>query len=266
MDVLARNHVTLSGNGPSTMVFAHGFGCDQQMWRFVAPAFASTHRVVLFDHIGCGHSDRTAYDMTRHAKLDGYADDVIEILEAADLHDVVFVGHSVSAMIGVLASNRAPGRIANLVLIGPSPRYLNDPPGYIGGFERADIDSLMDMMDGNMLGWADFLAPVVVGPEPTHEFTDELKTSFCAGDPFITRRFAAATFLADNRADLPLVKVPALIIQCAVDAIAQRSVGEYVHAHIQGSTLRVLDASGHCPHLTHPAETTRLIREHLGLA
>lgn len=263
MTPLQRSNVVISGQGVQPMVFAHGFGCDQQMWRFVAPAFEPSHRVVLFDHVGCGKSDSRAYDASRHATLAGYAQDVVDILEAADLHNVVFVGHSVSAMIGVLVACRVPERIAQLVLVGPSPRYLNDPPHYTGGFERADIDGLMDMMESNMLGWANFLAPVVVGQPDGQPITDELKASFCAADPYITRRFALATFLADNRADLARVDVPALIIQCADDAVAPRSVGEYVHQQMPRSTLRVLPVSGHCPHLTHPALTIALMRDYL---
>lgn len=266
MNVFQRSHVVISGQGTRPLVFAHGFGCDQQMWRFVAPAFEATHRVVLFDHVGCGKSDMSAYDSQRHATLAGYAEDLVDILEQADLRDAIIVGHSVSAIISILAAIRAPERVARLVLVGPSPRYLNDPPEYVGGFERADIDALMDMMETNMLGWASFLAPAVMGADSAQELTQELKASFCAADPYITRRFAAATFLGDNRADLPLVTVPSLIIQCADDAIAPRVVGEYVHAHLKGSTLRVIDASGHCPHMTHPSETITLIQDYLATA
>lgn len=266
MDVLQRNHVVMSGQGQQPMLFAHGFGCDQQMWRFVAPAFEATHRVVLFDHIGCGKSDLSAYDPVRHASLAGYAQDVIDIVEAADLRDVVLVGHSVSSVIGLLASIRAPERFSRLILVGPSARYLNDPPDYKGGFDRPDIDGLIEMMESNMLGWADFLAPVVMGPSSAEDMTRELKASFCAVDPYITRRFAMATFLGDNRADLPLVTVPSLIIQCADDAIAPLAVGQYMHENLKGSELQVLDASGHCPHMTHPEETIALMREYLARA
>lgn len=266
MNVLHRNNVVTSGQGTQPLVFAHGFGCDQQMWRFVAPAFEATHRVVLFDHIGCGKSDMGAYDNQRHASLAGYAKDLVDILEQADLRDAIIVGHSVSSIISILAAIRAPERVARLVLVGPSPRYLNDPPDYVGGFERADIDGLMDMMETNMLGWASFLAPAVMGAHSPQELTQELKASFCAADPYITRRFAAATFLADNRADLPLLALPSLIIQCSDDAIAPREVGQYVHAHLKGSTLRVIEASGHCPHMTHPSETIALIQDYLAAA
>lgn len=244
------------------MVFAHGFGCDQQMWRFVAPAFEADHRVMLFDHIGCGKADIKAYDPLRHASLAGYAADVVEILEFADLHDVVFVGHSVSAMIGVLAAIQVPQRITSLVMVCPSPRYLNDPPDYVGGFERADIDGLLDMMESNLLGWANFLAPAVMGADSPPDLTDELKASFCASDPYISRRFAMATFLGDNRTDLARVRTPALIIQCADDAIAPRSVGDYAHAQLPGSALELLDVAGHCPHMTHPQLTIDAIRRY----
>lgn len=266
MNTTKRNNVVMSGQGVRPMVFAHGFGCDQQMWRFVAPAFEATHRVVLFDHIGCGRSDMAAYDNQRHATLAGYATDMVDILEQADLSDAVIVGHSVSAIIAILAAIQVPQRVARLVLVGPSPRYLNDPPDYVGGFERADIDGLMDMMETNMLGWANFLAPAVMGAHSPPELTQELRASFCAADPYITRRFAAATFLGDNRADLPLLTVPALIIQCSDDAIAPPAVGEYVHSQLKGSTLQVIDASGHCPHMTHPAETVALIKSYLARA
>lgn len=266
MNVIQRSNVVISGQGTQPLIFAHGFGCDQQMWRFVAPAFEPTHRVVLFDHIGCGKSDMGAYDNQRHSSLAGYADDLVEILEQADLRDAIIVGHSVSSIISILAAIRAPERVARLVLVGPSPRYLNDPPDYVGGFERADIDGLMDMMETNMLGWASFLAPAVMGAHNSQELTQELKASFCAADPYITRRFAAATFLGDNRADLPLLAVPSLIIQCSDDAIAPREVGEYVHAHLKASTLRVIEVSGHCPHMTHPSETIALIRDYLATA
>ncbi len=245
------------------MLFAHGFGCDQQMWRFVAPAFDATHDVLLFDHIGCGRSDASAYDEARHATLDGYAQDVVDIVEALDLRGVVYVGHSVSAQIGLLAAIRAPERFSLLVLVGPSARYLNDPPDYRGGFERADIDGLIDMMDRNLLGWANFLAPLVMSPDNPAELTEELRQSLCASDPYITRRFALATFLSDNRADLPKVRVPSLLIQCSADSIAPPEAGDYLHAHLPGSTRVVLEAAGHCPHMTHPAATVAAIQDHL---
>jgi sigma-B regulation protein RsbQ len=266
MDLRHKHHLVETGAGTRPMVFSHGFGCDQQMWRHVAPAFEPSHRVICFDHVGCGRSDASAYDEQRHATLLGYARDVVELLEGLDLTDVVFVGHSVSAMIGLLASLMAPQRFAALVLIGPSPRYLNDDQGYVGGFAAEDIQGLLELMDSNMMGWAQYLAPVVIGPGHAPDFAQELGASFCAGDPYITRRFARATFLGDNRADLPKVQTPCLIVQTTDDAIAPNAVAEYVHQHLAGSELAMIDGSGHCPHMTHPNEVIRLIHNYLGAA
>jgi sigma-B regulation protein RsbQ len=261
-DILRRNHVVVTGRGTQPILFAHGFGCDQNMWRFVAPAFEDDYRVVLFDYVGSGRSDLSAYDPTRYASLDGYAQDVLDIVHALDLHDVIFVGHSVSSMVGVLAANREPERFAKLVLVGPSPRYVNDPP-YVGGFERNEIEGLLETMDRNYIGWANFLAPVIMKNADHPELSQELEASFCSTDPVIARRFAEATFFADNRADLAQVRVPSLILQCSDDAIAPDAVGEYLHNHLPGSTLHRLRATGHCPHMSHPEETIGAIREYL---
>jgi sigma-B regulation protein RsbQ len=263
VDVIARNNVRVSGRGTQPMLFAHGFGCDQHMWRFVAPAFEDDYRVVLFDYVGAGHSDLAAYDAERYSTLEGYAQDVLDVVHALDLHDVIFVGHSVSSMIGVLAANREPARFARLVLIGPSPRYVNDPPQYAGGFERSDIEGLLETMDRNYIGWANFLAPAIMKNPDRPELGAELTESFCSTDPVIARRFAEATFLADNRSDLPKVKVPALVLQCADDMIAPDEVGEYVHRAMPGSSLQRMRATGHCPHLSAPDETIALMREYL---
>jgi sigma-B regulation protein RsbQ len=261
-DIIARNHVRVSGRGTQPMLFAHGFGCDQNMWRFVAPAFEDDYRVVLFDYVGSGRSDLSAYDADRYGRLEGYAQDVLDVVHALDLRDVVFVGHSVSGMVGVLAANREPERFDRLVLIGPSPRYVNDPP-YVGGFERGDIDGLLEMMEGNYMGWAHFLGPAIVKNPDRPELGEELAESFCSTDPVVARRFAEATFLSDNRADLPLVKVPSLILQCSDDMVAPLEVGEYVHRETPGSTMSVMKATGHCPHLSHPEETIELMRAYL---
>jgi sigma-B regulation protein RsbQ len=261
MNVLHRNNVNITGSSRQPLVFAHGFGCDQQMWRFVAPAFEATHQVVLFDHIGCGHADLSAFDEKRHGSLSGYARDMADIIEAADLRQAVLIGHSVSAIISMLAAMLVPDRVRALVMVAPSPRYLNDPPHYIGGFERQDIEGLIDMIESNMLGWASFLAPTVMGAENAPALTDELKASFCSLDPYVARRFAEVTFFGDNRAELAQSNVPTLIVQVAQDAIAPRAVGEFMHRHLRGSELAVLDASGHCPHMTHPNETTALIKQ-----
>ncbi len=245
------------------MVFAHGFGCDQNMWRFVAPAFADDFKLVLFDYVGSGKSDLSAYDPQRYGALDGYARDVLEILDAADLRDVVFVGHSVSSVIGVLAANQAPERFAQLIMVGPSASYINDPSGYVGGFERADIEGLLEMMDKNYLGWASFLAPAVMKNPDQEALTHELEQSFCATDPKIARRFAQVTFLSDNRADFAALRVPSLILQCSHDTIAPLSAGEFVARTTPGSTFRQMAASGHCPHMSAPAETIQFMREYL---
>jgi sigma-B regulation protein RsbQ len=260
-DILARNNVHVSGAGTQPMVFAHGFGCDQNMWRFVTPAFEDDYRIVLFDYVGSGRSDLSAYDPERYAKLDGYAQDVHDVCLALDLRDVVFVGHSVSSMVGVLAANREPERFARLVLVGPSPRYINDPPAYVGGFERADIEALLETMEKNYIGWANFLAPAIMKNPDRPELTAELEASFCSTDPVIARRFAEATFFADNRSDLGAVQVPSLIMQCSDDMIAPLEVGDYLSGAIPGTVLKVLRATGHCPHMSHPEETIEVIRE-----
>jgi sigma-B regulation protein RsbQ len=255
-----RNAVTVTGNpaGPP-MMFAHGFGCDQNMWRFVAPAFADSHRIVLFDHVGNGNSDLSAYDEKRYASLDGYATDVLEIIEEYDLHDVVFVGHSVSAIIGVLAAVREPDRFDRLVLVGPSPRYLDDE-GYTGGFSLADIEEMLESLDSNYLGWSSAMAPVIMGNPDRPQLGAELTNSFCRTDPEIAGRFARVTFLSDNRDDLPKLRTPALVLQCTDDVIAPTAVGEYVHRQIPGSTFVQLHATGHCPNLSAPEETVAAIK------
>ena len=248
------------------MMFAHGFGCDQNMWRFVAPAFEPDYKVILFDYVGAGQSDVAAFSRERYSDLSGYARDVIEICTALDLSDVIFVGHSVSSVIGMLASIQRPELFKQLIMVGPSPRYINDPPDYVGGFERPDIEGLLDMMDKNYIGWANFLAPVIMKNQERPELSGELEKSFCSTDPEIARRFAEATFFADNRDDLKHVSVPSLIMQCSDDAVAPREVGDYLHRNLSQSTLRVMEATGHCPHMSHPEETIETIREYLGNA
>ncbi|MBA2671034.1 MAG: alpha/beta hydrolase [Gemmatimonadetes bacterium] len=262
-EILARNNVKVSGQGTQPMLFAHGFGCDQNMWRLVAPEFERDHRVVLFDYVGSGKSHLESYDPQRYSTLDGYADDVLHVCRALDLRDVIFVGHSVSSMVGVLAANREPWRFAHLLLVGPSPRYINDAPDYVGGFERADLEGLLEMMDRNFIGWANFLAPAIMKNPDRPELGQELEASFCSTDPVIARRFAEATFFADNRADLGNVKTPTLIMQCSEDMIAPLEVGTYLSREIPGSRLRVMEATGHCPHMSHPEETIAVMREYL---
>ena len=244
------------------MLFAHGFGCDQNMWRFVTPSFEQCHRVVLFDHVGAGKSDAAAYDRKKYATLDGYATDVLEICRRLQLSDVIFVGHSVSAMIGVLAAKREPQRFKALVLVGPSPRYIDDTD-YIGGFSRQDIEGLLNALDSNYLGWSSSMAPSIMGNADRPELGEELTNSFCRTDPEIASHFARVTFFSDNRQDLEFVKAPVLILQCSDDVIAPYAVGEYLHRHMPGSQLVLMRATGHCPNLSAPDETVAAIKAFL---
>ena len=259
MTALERNNVIEHGpRDGRPMVFAHGFGCDQNMWRYVWPEFAEEHRIVLFDHVGAGGSDASAFDRDRYASLQGYADDVLEICHELDLTDVVFVGHSVSAMVGVLAAVAEPERFGRLVLVGPSPRYIDDED-YAGGFTREDIEGLLESMDSNYLGWSGAMAPVIMGNADRPELGDELTNSFCRADPEIARHFARVTFTSDNRADLPRMRTPSLVLQCADDVIAPDAVGEYVDRQLPNSRLVRLRATGHCPNLSAPEETVGAI-------
>jgi sigma-B regulation protein RsbQ len=244
------------------MVFAHGFGCDQHMWRFVSPAFEADYRIVLFDHVGAGGSDLSAYDPGRYGSLRGYAEDVLQVCETLELSDVVFVGHSVSAMIGVLAAQMDPGRIGALVLVGPSPRYIDDE-GYVGGFSERDIEELLESLDSNFLGWSSAMAPAIMGNPGRPELGAELTESFCRTDPEVAAHFARVTFTSDNRADLGGVAVPTLVLQCSDDVIAPPEVGDYVHRAIPRSTFVQLDATGHCPNLSAPEETIEAIQAFL---
>ena len=245
------------------MILAHGFGCDQNMWRHVIPAFENDFRLVLFDYVGHGKADASAFDRTRYGTLEGYADDVLSICEALSIHDAVFVGHSVSAMIGVIAYLKQPDRFSKLVMVGPSPRYVNEGD-YVGGFTGKDIDGLLEVLDSNFLGWSSTMAPVIIGNPDRPELGEELTNSFCRTDPEIAKHFARITFLSDNREDLPRVKIPTLILQCSHDVIAPEVVGRYVEQQIPGSTFVKLAASGHCPHLSDPEETVSAMKAFLG--
>ena len=260
MSVRTRNDVRVSGRaGARPMVFAHGYGCDQNMWRFIAPDFADDHEIVTFDHVGFGNSDLSAFDPVRYGSLTGYADDVVEVLRDLGVTDAVYVGHSVSAMIGVLAAARAPELFGAMVMVGPSARYVDDGD-YVGGFSRAAIKDLLDNLDANHLGWSATVAPLIMGNPDRPELGAELTNSFCRTDPDVARQFARVSFLSDNRADLAGVSVPTLVLQCAEDVIAPETAGRYVHEHIAGSTFVQLAATGHCPHLSEPEETSAAIR------
>jgi sigma-B regulation protein RsbQ len=259
MDIRKRHNIRVSGSAEGQpMLFAHGFGCDQNMWRYVAPRFEDQFKVVLFDHLGAGRSDLSSYDPARHTSLSGYAADVLEICRELELRDVVFVGHSVSAMIGALAAVEDPERFDKLVFVGPSPRYIDDD-GYVGGFAEADVSEMLDSLESNYLGWSSAMAPLIMGNADRPELGQELTESFCRTDPEIARQFARVTFLSDNRADLQRVTTPTLVLQCTNDVIAPIAVGEYVRDHLPNASLVLLDATGHCPNLSAPEETANAI-------
>jgi sigma-B regulation protein RsbQ len=262
MSVLARNNVHVSGRGERAMVFAHGFGCDQNMWRFVASVFESDFKVVLFDHVGAGGSDLSAYDNTKYSTLDGYADDLVQIGRELGLKDAVFVGHSVSAMIGVLASLNAPDLFGRMVLVCPSARYIDDGD-YKGGFSEKQIAELLEFLEDNHMGWSAAMAPSIMGNPDRPELGEELTNSFCRTDPEIAKAFARVTFTSDNRDDLSKVIVPTLILQCSEDIIASEEVGKFVRSRIPGSEIVFLKATGHCPNLSSPGEVVAAIRAYV---
>ena len=261
--VLHRNNVQVFGRGSQPIIFAHGFGCDQNMWRFITPAFENDYKVILFDYVGHGNSDRSAYNPARYASLEGYAQDVLEICAALHLEGAIFVGHSVSSMIGMLAAIDEPHYFSRIIMVGPSPCYINGD-GYLGGFERKDIEGLLETMEKNYIGWANFLAPNIMANPDRPELGQELSDSFCSTDPVVARQFAEVTFFSDNRRDLGKLSVPSLILQCSEDIIAPLEVGEYLAQHLPNSTFKVLKATGHCPHMSAPEETIAVIHEYLG--
>lgn len=262
VDLMRRNNVKVIGEGERTLMFGHGFGCDQNMWRYIVPSFEKDYQIVLYDYVGSGNSDHTAYSSDKYHTLHGYKQDVLDIIEALNLNNIIFVGHSVSAMIGMLASIERPSVFERLIMIGPSPRYVNDQ-GYVGGFEPGDVAELLDMMEMNFAGWASFMAPLAMNNPERPVLTKELERSFISADPDIAREFAEATFLCDHRADLNKVTVPVLIMQCSEDSVVPMEVGEYLHKHLKNSTLRLMSAKGHYPHISHPEETVILIRKYL---
>jgi len=262
VSIKARNNVRVDGDGPMTIFFAHGFGCDQNMWRLLAPAYAKRYRTVLFDLVGSGGSDLSAYDPRKYSSLEGYADDVVELVREFSRGPAIFVGHSVSAMIGLLADLKTASLFAAHAMIGPSPCYINDGD-YVGGFSRQDIESLLETLESNYLGWSSNMAPVIMGAPDQPELRLELTNSFCRTDPEIAKQFARVTFLSDNRAQLPLLATPTLIVQCNDDIIAPVSVGDYLKQKLPRSTLRVIDNVGHCPHISSPGQCARAMDEFL---
>lgn len=251
-DILIRNNVKLIGKGNKTLFLAHGFGCDQNMWRFLTPGLTNDFTVVLFDYVGSGASDISQYDKKRYSQLEGYAEDVIEICNALQLSDAIFIGHSVSSIIGVIAATQKPNLFSKLIMICPSPCFLNCPPEYFGGFEKEDLLELLNLMDKNYIGWANYLAPLVMGTTNSDELIGELSGSFCSTDPIIAKNFAEATFLSDYRYLLKEVKQPSLIFQSENDALASISVGEFISNQISNSEIEIIQADGHCLHMTHP--------------
>jgi sigma-B regulation protein RsbQ len=262
MNVIERNNVIVKGAGANVMMFAHGFGCDQNMWRFVCPAFEADYKIVLFDHVGAGSSDLSAYSYKKYANLDGYAHDIIEIANTLEVKDMVFVGHSVSAIMGLIAADIAPELFKSIILVSPSPSYINDE-GYIGGFNRSEIDELLESLENNHLGWSMAMAPVIMGNPDRKELGDELSNSFCKTDPEIAKHFARTTFLTDKRDILQQAKVPSLILQCSNDVIAPVEVGHYMHERMPDSKLVIMNATGHCPNLSAPEETIAAITSYL---
>ena len=262
MDLGNRLQVSVAGEGPVAMVFAHGFGCDQNMWRLMAPSYEDRFRTVRYDLMGSGRSDLSGYDRGRYATLQGHADDLIDVVREFGQGPVVFVGHSVSAMIGLLAGIKAPELFAAHVMLGPSPCYINDGD-YQGGFSREDIEGLLDALESNYLGWSSNMAPAIMGAPEQPELAVELTNSFCRTDPDIAAHFARVTFLSDNRADVPKLQGPVLVLQCSDDIIAPRSVGDYLAATLPAATLRVIQNVGHCPHLSAPSESMAAIDEFL---
>ncbi len=262
ISTIERNNIRISGKGSQPMIFAHGYGCDQNMWRYVYPAFDEHFKIILFDHVGAGNSDHSFYSENKYSTLEGYADDLLEICHELNLQNVIFTGHSVSAMVGILAANKEPGRFARLILVSPSPCYINKE-GYYGGFNREDIDELIEALDSNYLGWSANMAPAIMGNPDRPELSNELQNSFCRTNPEIAKHFAKVTFLSDNREDLSPVKIPTLILQCSDDLIAPVEVGEFVKSKINNSTLHYMKATGHCPNLSAPEETIQAITSYL---
>lgn len=257
--ITERNNVSVTGKGSQVLLFAHGFGCDQRTWRSVIPAFQENFKIVLFDYVGAGKSDLGSYNSKRYSTLEGYAEDVIEICTELDLKDVIFLGHSVSSMIGLLAVLKQPSFFSKIIFIGPSPRYLNDTD-YYGGIDRADLESLLEVMDNNYLGWSRFVAPSIMGNADRPELGEALAESFCTTDPRIAKQFARVTFLSDNREDLALLTIPSLTIQCKDDFLTSETVANYILARTPGNQVIMLDSSGHCPHLSDPDGVIDAIR------
>ncbi|MGZ5245603.1 MAG: alpha/beta fold hydrolase [Flavitalea sp.] len=255
-------NINISGNGSGFMLFAHGFGCDQNMWRFLVPDFEKEFKIGLFDLMGCGKSDVSRYRPDRYNSLEGHTDDLIQICDALGLKNITLVAHSVSAMIGAMACIRRPDLFDQIIMVCPSPCYLDDE-GYKGGFTKNDIENLLEQMENNYLGWATSMAPVIMNNSGELVFEEELSASFCRNNPEIAKQFARVTFLSDNRKDISNIITRTLIIQCSEDIVAPPEVGQYMCKRIPDNELVVLDVIGHCPHLSAPSETSRVMRSFL---
>lgn len=259
--VIQRNHVTVQGQGDQTLLLAHGFGCDQTIWQSVIAELAVNYRIITFDYVGCGASLLEHYDVQRYSDFDGYVTDLIEVCDALELQKICYVGHSVSGAIGMLAAIKRPDLFAQLILIGPSPRYLNDDSGYLGGFEQQDINDLLAMMQRDHVQWAGYIAPMAMKNEDRPELSIRLQQSFLAAKPEITRRFAQVTFLSDIRDKLNLVVVPTTILYCDTDAIVPVEVIHYLGQKLPNNQLVKLAATGHYPHMSHPHIVAKAIRQ-----
>jgi sigma-B regulation protein RsbQ len=262
-NTITRNNVHISGKGKQPIIFAAGFGCDQTVWQEISPVFEEDYKIVLFDYVGLGKSDLTAFEPTKYSSLSGYVQDLLDVCSALDLRDAIFVGHSVSSMIGLLASLQTPEYFSRLIMIGPSPCYLNDPPEYFGGFEKEDLLGLIDMMQKNYIGWANAFSSTLLNTSKRSDVAADLEDRFCSTDPNIMNSFAKACFFADNRKDISNIKIPSLILQCAEDVISPKAVGEYLKDNMPNSTITYMNALGHCPHMSDPEETIQVINNYL---
>ena len=258
-DVLVRNNVRIIGTGTRTLLFAHGFGCDQNTWLAIIPAFQENYQIILFDYVGAGSSDLSAYDRNRYNSLEGYAQDIVDICGQLHLSEITFIGHSVSSMIGLLALKLQPSIFEKIVFIGPSPRYINEP-GYHGGIDQADLEELLEVMDSNYLGWSQMVAPSIMGNADQPQLAEGLVKSFCSTDPAIAKEFARVTFLSDNREDLQHLRIPSLTIQCNDDFLTSYAVAEYINEHTVNNQIIMLESSGHCPHLSDPDGVIKAIK------
>lgn len=255
MDIIKKNNVKVVGKGEQVILCAHGFGCEQSMWKYITPMFMDRYKIIVFDYVGAGLSDLSAYNSEKYGELDGYKQDILDVIDELHLQEVILIGHSISSMIGMLAAIERPEVFKKLIMIGPSPCYLNTDDGFKGGFEKEDVEELLLMMEMNFTGWASYMAPVGMGEEASQHLTQDLEQVFISTNPKIAREFAEVTFYSDYRHRLHEMQVPTLILQCAEDSIVPLHIGSYLHQQLANSTLRVMKIKGHYPHISHPRET-----------